>query len=514
MRAMPWESMQDPIWYQKMGLWALVAVVLAVFIMRTAPSERRSTLRTLALFALSFVASLVGGLLILAGLEDAGIRTQRVATLVTGISIFLLAGAFVFRVVLSRLRFLPPRILQDVLVIIASLVWGLYLLHRDWSVDLTSILTTSAVITAVIGFSLQDTLGNILGGLALQLDQTVQVGDWIELDKDTVGKVVEIRWRQTSIETRDWETVVIPNSVLMKNRLVVIGRRIGQPTQQRQWISFHVATKYPPSLVIETVNAALRGADIPHVAKLPKPTCLLVELAESSPQYSVAYWLTDQGALNPTNSDVRVHIVSALSRAGIPTALPSQSIFLSQEPDTREMDLDRELRRRVATLNGIDLFDGFGDSELHILAERLVPTPFSTGDVLTKQGATADWLYIVANGKADVYVERGRSGRAKVAEIGPGTLCGEMGLMTGEPRAATVIARTHMDCYRLDKESFRDLLASRPDVADQISALLAKRRAQIDATIKNLDERAQAAWTASTRNDIRRTIQHFFGLAD
>src|SRR6185503_20184069 len=125
------------------------------------------------------------------------------------------------------------------------------------------------------------------------------------------------------------------------------------------------------------------------------------------------------------------------------------------------------------------------------------------------------WLYIIANGRADVYVESDHDGhRAKVAEIGPGTLCGEMGLMTGEPRAATVVARTPMDSYRLDKDSFRDLLVSRPDVADQISVLLARRRAQLDATLRNLDEKAQAAWTARARNDIRRTIQHFFGLAD
>jgi CRP-like cAMP-binding protein len=86
--------------------------------------------------------------------------------------------------------------------------------------------------------------------------------------------------------------------------------------------------------------------------------------------------------------------------------------------------------------------------------------------------------------------------------------------MTGEPRAATVIARTHVDSYRLDKDSFRDLLVSRPEVADQISTLLAKRKSQLEATLKNLDEAAQVAWAARARNDIRHTIRHFFGLAD
>ena len=119
----------------------------------------------------------------------------------------------------------PPRILRDLLLALTYIVVAITILSRD--IDLTGIVATSAVITAVIGLSFQDTLGNMMGGMALQLERTIGVGDWIKLD-GYEGLVKEIRWRHTSIETRNWDTIVIPNSVLMKSQVTVLGRRQGR----------------------------------------------------------------------------------------------------------------------------------------------------------------------------------------------------------------------------------------------------------------------------------------------
>src|SRR5262249_60884678 len=134
-------------------------------------------------------------------------------------------------------------------------------------VDVTGIIATSAVMTAVIGFSLQDTLGNILGGVAIQLDHSIQVGDWIKVD-DLSGRVVEIRWRYTAIETRAWETVIIAHGVLAKNKFLVLGRRRGEPApvRWRRTVPFNVDFRYPPAQVIQAVEEALRAAEIPEVA--------------------------------------------------------------------------------------------------------------------------------------------------------------------------------------------------------------------------------------------------------
>jgi len=164
------------------------------------------------------------------------------------------AGFALFRLLLPKLGKPLPRIIEDLAIIAVYTAYGLSQL-RLFGVDLTGILATSAIITAILAFAMQDTLGNVLGGLAIQLDNSVRVGDWIQLDSVS-GRVTDIRWRSTTLETRDWATVVIPNSALMKNRFTILGRREGAPLQWRRHIRFMVDPAVPPARVIARSLAA------------------------------------------------------------------------------------------------------------------------------------------------------------------------------------------------------------------------------------------------------------------
>src|SRR2546427_607488 len=146
---------------------------------------------------------------------------------------------------------------QAWLLVLAYVAYGFVQL-RGAGVDLGSLVTSSAILTAVIAFAGQDTLGNVLGGLAIQIDNTVQVGDWVRVD-DLVGRVRDIRWRSTLIETRNWETVVIPNSTLMKSRVAILGRREGSSPQWRRILNFMVDPAVPPARRIAIVDEEVRG---------------------------------------------------------------------------------------------------------------------------------------------------------------------------------------------------------------------------------------------------------------
>jgi hypothetical protein len=103
------------------------------------------------------------------------------------------------------------------------------------------------------------------------------------------------------------------------------------------------------------------------------------------------------------------------------------------------------------------------------IAERLVPAPFARGDVMTRQGAVAHWLYLIVAGEAEVYWEAPEGERRLLTRLPPGQVFGEMGLMTGAPRSATVVAATDVECYRLDKASFEDIIRERPALAEGMS---------------------------------------------
>lgn len=488
---------------------ALGAAALACALLFLAPRQRRPLGLAILLLLGCWLISAAGRL---AG-ETVAARgpLMGIAAYGVGAVVIFLVMTLTFHVVLPMLRVNQTGILQDVVSFVAHVIW-VFLSLRGSGVDLTSLVATSAVLTAVIGFSLQDTLGNVLGGLAIQLDRSIHVGDWVTLD-DLNGQVVEIRWRYTAIQTRSWETVIVPNSLLLKNRFRVVGRRVGEPAYWRREVIFQVDFRFPPTEVIEAVEGALRAAEIPLVAPTPPPHCLCFRFRESYAEYSVRYWLIDFAADEGTDSAVRQRIFTALRRAGIPLSIPAQSVFVTQETTKRRVrKQQQQVESRVAVLHKMELFHSLTDDELHQVARRMVAAPFVPGDIITRQGASDLWLYVVAQGRAEVTV-RAESGQSTcLAELGPGDFFGEMALLTGEPRRATVTALTPLECFRLDKEAFQDILQSRPALAHEISQVLARRRTELEAATENLDAEARAIRVGHAQTQILDRIRSFFSL--
>ncbi|MGA7748517.1 MAG: mechanosensitive ion channel family protein, partial [Gallionella sp.] len=379
--------------------------------------------------------------------------------------------------------------------------------------DLGSIVATSAMITAVVAFAMQDTLGNILGGLALQLDNSIQIGDWIKVD-DIAGRVVDIRWRSTLVETRNWETVVFPNSQLMKNKFIVLGRRSDQRVQWRRWIWFGVKLDVTQAKVVRSVEGAILQAEINNVAKTPVPNCVLMDIDKGYAHYALRYWLTDLAADDLTDGAVRWHVYTALERAGIKLAVEEQNVhYIRENEKYEEAAHQRDLTRRVKTLKRVELFKQMTDEELHKLAARLKYAPFAKGNVITKQGAPAQhWLFVIINGETEVYIEAPNGEKRRLNVLTKGDFFGEMSLMTGAPRMASVIASTDVECYRLDKEAFEEIMVARPSIADEVSHILVERRAQLDSAMQNLGERSLNKVINHQQNEVLATIKRFFGL--
>ncbi len=494
--------------------WAAILLLIVIFtVFHFRPAERGRVRATLVLLGLS----LAGLIAAAASLTDGIPQSHWLYILVRGVSFFLLAaavvnvaGVFTFTIVLRAVRLEPPHIAQDLLVGLVYLTVAIALLSQG-GVDLRGIVATSAVITAVIGFSLQDSLGNIIGGTFLQVEHVIRVGDWVRID-DLEGKVKATRWRHTAIETRNWDTVVIPNSFLVKARVTVIGRRAGSPLQRRQWVYFQVGLLHPPTRVIETVEKALRAEPIPFVAESPKLHCLLTEMKNGDATYALRYWLTDLSQPDPTDSLIRMRIYMALHRANIPLSVPSQSILLTDEGAHRDRLATTETVQRIAALRNIELFRSFTDDERDELAARLINAPFARGEAITQQGAEAHWLYIITDGEAEVRVSIDGLSK-KVGSLKAGDYFGEMGLMTGEPRTATVIAQTDVHCYRLSKEAFEAVLRRRPEIVEELSATLAARRVGLEAVREEASGEALRDRMKTTQNIFLLRMRDFFGLA-
>ena len=509
----------------------LVGVFVAVVVTATAvnvvhPQNRPRLRRMVVLFAL--YAAAMG---IAIGFEQIDRPSWAdtlglVGSLLQGLLLVSIAATLTFSVALPTVGVQLPRIASDLVIGLGAIAVILVVLGRR-GLNATDALVSGAVVSAVLALSLQSTLGNILGGVALQLDGSIKEGDWVALDANPpgrFGRVRAVRWRHTVVELRDCSTVIVPNAQLLANSITILGRRDGLEIAQRIGVAFNVDFRHPPSRVTRAVDDALRIAPIENVAHDPPPVTSCLDISsrdgrESLGQYIVRYSCLDLSKEESTSSRIRARIYSALRREGIQVGVPAILAYSDVTDDVIARRLGREVDERLAVLRRISLFQSFTDEELRTLASSMNDAGYSVGETITKQGATAHWLYVLAEGRAEVRTNIDPDGPGGepdrpvfVSQITAPDIFGVMGMVTGEPRVADVIAVTDVECFRLGHEPFEKVLLARPQIATVLSERIAKRQVELLAARDGLDAASQKSKHASEAERIRRAITAFFGL--
>jgi small-conductance mechanosensitive channel/CRP-like cAMP-binding protein len=505
-----------------LGLF-LAVVIVAALVNRFRPAQRPRLRRLVTVFALFVAATSLGIGFLAADLPRWGDGCLVAAQILQAFTLVSLSAALVFALGLPAVGIELPMIASDLIVGVGYVVATLAILASH-GVNPTGALVSGAVVSAVLAISLQSTLGNVIGGVALQLDGSIREGDWIQLENGKQGRVCSVRWRHTVLETRDWSTIIVPNAQLLATSITILGKRDGRPVPQRMWVWFNVDYRFAPSRVIQVVTEALHASSIENVADDPRPSVVCMDftkdLRESVATYAVRYWLHDLAADDPTSSRVRARIYTALQRAHIPLAVPAHTAFVELKDEARTARrLDRQLDDRFAALKTVHLFRTLTDDELRTLAAGMSHVIYTTGEIITRQGAIAHWLYVMTSGTVEIRVAVDPDGpgglpeqKVVVARPTAPDFFGEMSLMTGEPRSADVVAASDIDCFRLGKETFKTVLLARPEIATELSSKLASRRVELIAARDGLDASSQREREASERERILRGIKAFFAL--
>lgn len=509
----------------------LIGLFVAVVVTATAvnvvhPQYRPRLRRMVVMYAL--YASAVGGAIAFHTIDRPtwSDNMHLVGSLLQGLLMVSISSTIVFSIVLPTIGIQLPRIASDLVVGLGAIAVILIVLGQR-GLDASSALVSGAVVSAVLALSLQSTLGNILGGVALQLDGSIKEGDWVALDAippSRFGRVRAVRWRHTVVELRDCSTVIVPNALLLANSITILGRRDGEEIAQRIGVTFNVDFRYAPNRVMRAVDDALKLGSIENVAHDPPPATQCLDVSskdnrDSLGSYIVRYSCIDLAKEEATSSRIRARIFSALRRDGIQIGIPAALAYADVTDDVLTRRLGREIDERLAVLRKIPLFQPFTDEELRTLAHSMNDAGYSLGETITKQGATAHWLYVLAEGRAEVRTNIDPDGPGGVpdqpvfvAQITAPDIFGAMGLVTGEPRSADVVAVTDVECFRLPKESFEKVLLARPEIATGLSDRIAKRQVELMAARDGLDAASQKSKHLSEAERIRRRITEFFGL--
>jgi small-conductance mechanosensitive channel/CRP-like cAMP-binding protein len=359
-----------------------------------------------------------------------------------------------------------PRLLADLL---RALIYGAALFAILGSVleqPVTGVLATSGVLIAVLGFALRNMIADIFSGIALNIERPYRIGDWIELAPGVAGQVDEVNWRATRLITTEGTAVVVPNGVVAGSRFVNFSR---PGSGFRASVPITLDEEVPVTRAKRILLSALVCAD--GVLSEPRPDVVVEAIGPNGVIYQARFWVADYGRLAACRDAVASTILQHLTRAGIELAHPKQDVRAHRpQPRTR---VPGTLRRSL--LRQLELFSAFRDEEIEELAETLHRHQFPAGTTAVHQGDVGTSLFIVAEGALDVGMAF--DGRTVLLDrMRPGDVFGEMSLLTGQPRSASVIANTDAVVYELDKTHLDPVLRRRPELAAQLAELMAQRQ--------------------------------------
>ncbi|HEV8629089.1 MAG TPA: mechanosensitive ion channel family protein [Thermoanaerobaculia bacterium] len=449
------------------------------------------------------------------GLSVAGLRASggwraaaSLAAVLGALVLFSLVDSLVFQRPWSPPRGpMMPKLARDVLRVVVLAAAALFVATMILEQPLPAVLVSSTLVSAVIGLALQDVLKNVFAGMSLELEKPFERGDWLLFDGQTV-QVIDSSWRSVRLRTRDGVDLWEPNATLSTTRLLNYGagmRPVG--------INFHVHVIYeaPPFRVKAALLSA--GRSVEGALEQPAPEAFVHAFDESGIDYRLRVWTRGLPDLSRFQDAVHSRIWYELRRQGLAIPYPTRTVLWRHA----ERDEQRRAanRRQVALelLSQVPFFRELEGDAVTQLAAAVTHQHFGSGEVLVREGAHGDSLFIVEHGKVLVTkASDDGSGAVTLATLGEGGFFGEMSLLTGEPRSATVTAEGGCEVLVLAKEALAPLLQQDPQLAELLSVAVLARQAKTAATLEDRRDRRREVPEARAEGSLLNRIRAFFKL--
>jgi small-conductance mechanosensitive channel/CRP-like cAMP-binding protein len=355
------------------------------------------------------------------------------------------------------------------------------------------LLTSTAIVTGVIGFAMQGVLGNLLAGMSLHACRTVATGDWIHVD-GVKGQVILVNWRETRVRTLGGHIVILPNSKIAD---ATIYNYSSPTTMRRHEVLVSASYGDAPG---DVIAALLEAADcIPAVEKHPTPDAYVTGFKDFCIEYALRFWSKHYERRTSIEGDVMRMIWYKFNRRGIEIPFPMsgrlldnfmQAVHAQRFEKPLASDIERNVddmlrcdfgRKLLANPEGVCILNR---DELRTVARNVRRIRFTHGETLMRQGEDGESFYALVRGAVHGVITNSDTAHPIQFDLQPGAIFGEMSLLTGLPRSATMTATTDCELLEFDRDGFTQLLALREEIPRVLSDLAAARAAQNTASLE------------------------------
>ncbi|HEU0275777.1 MAG TPA: cyclic nucleotide-binding domain-containing protein [Candidatus Udaeobacter sp.] len=402
-----------------------------------------------------------------------------------GTAVILLSTALVVAVVnryvwdfyFEKKRHTPiPHFLREVVGGIIFLIVLLLVLSYGYHAEaqLKGLLAGSGVVAIILGFAGQNLFAGIIGGISIQINRPFKVGDWLKVG-DTYAEVREINWRSTRLCTNDDIYLDIPNNEMVGHQIV----NLHYPTEVHAMrIRVGIEYKNPPNRVKDALARAAQSAR--NVLADPPVKVFLVDFADFAVIYEIKFYMGNHARINETNDSVRTNVWYELKRQGITIPFPIRTLHVERKAAASIQEESQEAR---AVLRSEALFECLSDEQIDSLVQQSQVSHFGRGERVIREGAEGESMFVLLSGAAEVSISKNGTS-IPVATLKAPDCFGEMSLLTGERRTATVRAETDCQVMEIGKPVMAEVLRAAPDCLERLSELLARRKMETEGLLK------------------------------
>ncbi|MEO5754658.1 MAG: mechanosensitive ion channel family protein, partial [Chthoniobacterales bacterium] len=377
----------------------------------------------------------------------------------------------------QRRQTVIPKFLREVVALVIFLIALLLVLSIGYHAEreLRGLLAGSGVAAIILAFATQNLLGGVIAGMSLQISRPYKVGDWLQVG-ERFAEVMEINWRSTRLRTNDAIYLDIPNNEIVRQTIV----NLHYP-QQLHAMRIVVGVDYhtPPNKVKDALMHATLHADL--VQKDPGPKVFLVDFGDFAISYEIKFWMLNHQDYNTVCDAIRTNIWYEFKRQGIKIPFPIRTLEITRRLPARAQE-EQSLARTI--LESEPLFDCLTPEQIDHLIDGSRTLRFGRGEKVIDQGSDGSSMFVLLHGAAHVSISQNGT-MIRVAELRMGDSFGEMSLLTGERRTATVRAEDDCEVLEISQPAMAAVLRQTPDCVTKLSDLLAARKMETDGLLQD-----------------------------